>query len=70
MVCKGRVVNGVVVLDEKVRLAEGTEVTVETVGSPRESLFERLQALVGRGENLPEDLAEHHDHYLTGGPKS
>jgi hypothetical protein len=70
MVCKGRVVNGVVVLDEKVRLAEGTEVTVETVESPRESIFDRLQTLVGRGENLPEDLAEQHDHYLTGGAKS
>jgi hypothetical protein len=57
MVYRGRVEKGVVVFDEKASLAEGTEVS------------ERLGPVVGIAENLPEDLAQNHDHYLYGLPK-
>lgn len=69
MVCKGRVRNGVVVLEGDTQLPEGTEVRVETI-EPVETLFDRLQHVIGKATDLPEDLAEQHDHYLYGLPKS
>ncbi len=38
MVAKGHVKNGVIVLSEGIRLPEGQEVTVLTIGKARESL--------------------------------
>ena len=78
MVYRGRVEKGVVVFDEKASLADGTEVTIRPVkprsgrsGKARKplSLAERLGPVVGMAENLPEDLAQNHDHYLYGLPK-
>jgi len=78
MVYRGRVEKGVVVFDEKEPLAEGTEVSVRPVKPrsgrsgkvrKRPSLAERLRPVVGMAENLPEDLAQNHDHYLYGLPK-
>ena len=76
MIYRGHVKNGVVVLDEKVSLPEGTEVSVEPVPATTSrndqeipTLFERLQNVVGIVEGLPADFAENHDHYLHGLPK-
>jgi len=70
MVYRGRVQGGVVVLDPKVELPEGTEVSVEPITpSPRKSLAEQLGDLVGSVPDLPSDMATQHDHYLHGATK-
>lgn len=69
----GEVRNGVVVLDEGEAppLPEGTKVRIEPIDmeSALTDLSEKLLALAGRAEGLPEDLAENLDHYLHGHPK-
>jgi hypothetical protein len=71
----GRVVNGLVVLDQPGRLEEGTEVRVRPVlmASPQRgsesSLSEMLLSFAGVVEGLPDDMALNHDHYLYGVPK-
>ena len=71
----GRVVNGIVVLDQPGKLEEGTEVRVRPVQrtSEREgnedSLSDMLLSFAGTVEGLPEDMALNHDHYLYGVPK-
>jgi hypothetical protein len=56
-------------------LPEGTRVRVEPVSiavasvAPNESVLARLGEFVGAVGDLPEDLAENHDHYLYGAPK-
>ena len=78
MVYRGRVKNGVVVLDSPNALPEGVEVRVEIV--PVESqgplldergqtLGQKLMKYAGRAVGLPEDAAIQHDHYLYGTPK-
>ncbi|MHB1035853.1 MAG: hypothetical protein ACYC35_18715 [Pirellulales bacterium] len=76
MVYRGRVKNGVVILDDPVQLPEGTEVEVDlpirSTGEPLEgapTLYDRLKPVIGMAEGLPADLAENHDHYLHGTPK-
>ena len=75
MTYRGRVKNGVVVLDEAVKLSEGTVVRVEPVedGSPDSSsqevspLFRAFERAKATGIS---DLAINHDHYLYGHPKT
>ena len=69
MTVKGRVQNGVIVLEGDACLPEGADVLVETVESSAQSLFDHLRGVVGEAENLPSDLAAQHDHYLYGVPK-
>ena len=70
MTYKGKVKDGVVVLEPGARLDEGAEVVVEPVKvAPSRSLSERLRPLIGIAKGLPKDLAENHDHYLHGRPK-
>ena len=67
---RGHIENGAVVLDEPVAVPEGTAVTVEPVGSVRvPTLAEQLADVIGIVNDLPEDMAEHHDHYIHGKPK-
>ncbi|NUQ45706.1 MAG: hypothetical protein HUU22_06715 [Phycisphaerae bacterium] len=77
MTYRGRVRNGVVVLEGKARLAEGTPVRVEplsrargrkTKGEPK-TLGERLMKYAGRAKGLPKDLARDHDNYIHGAPR-
>jgi hypothetical protein len=76
MVYRGRVKDGVVVLDDPAALPEGTVVFVEPA-EPAESpepelpktLLERFSDIIGSVPDLPEDLAKNHDHYLYGMPK-
>ncbi len=66
---KGQIRNGVVVFEGEPPLADGVRVTVEPEENNR-TLAERLKPVIGTAEGLPTDLAENHDHYLHGRPKS
>jgi hypothetical protein len=71
----GKVVNGVVVLDQPGRLEDGTKVRVKPVPEHQDtegdisSLREMLLSFAGTVEGLPPDMALNHDHYLYGVPK-
>src|SRR5262245_38424999 len=67
----GTVQNGVVVLDEQQQLPDGTRVEVIVHDSPvkQPTLRERLAKLAGTVDDLPEDMARNHDHYIHGAPK-
>jgi hypothetical protein len=78
MVYRGRVKNGVVVLDPPGVLPEGAEVRVEIVAAQSEvpllddqgqTLGQKLMKYAGRAVGLPEDASLQHDHYLYGTPK-
>ena len=70
MTYRGKVKDGVVVLEPGARLDEGADVVVEQVESaPARSLADRLRPVIGIAKGLPRDLAENHDHYLHGRPK-
>ncbi len=70
MTYRGRVKNGVVVLEGAVSLSEGTMVRVEPIEEPESdadgSVYERLGRMAGRVKGLPHDFARQHDHYLHG----
>ena len=72
----GHVENGMIVLNDNVRLPDGMEVKVEPVEaeSPvsedaRPTLYDRFKDVIGRATGLPEDMAAQHDHYIHGAPK-
>ena len=67
MTFRGHIRNGVVVLDEPADFPEGVEVCVECGG--RKTLADRLRNVIGSVPDLPEDLADNHDHYVHGTPK-
>jgi hypothetical protein len=70
MTYKGRVKDGVVVLEPGVRLDEGAEVVVAPVESldDLERLRTGLLELAGTVSGPP-DLARNHDHYIHGTPR-
>lgn len=70
----GKVVNGVIVLDQPGELADGTSVRVRPVekrtdGDRSDGLKEMLLGFAGTVDGLPSDFALNHDHYLYGVPK-
>lgn len=77
----GRVQNGVVLVEGGVELPEGIEVRIEVEDilqrepsrRDRPTIGQKLAALGRWAEtqptDLPEDLAENHDHYIHGVPK-
>ncbi len=70
----GKVVNGVIVLDQPGKLEDGTAVRVRPMetrsGSEKaENVREILLSFAGTVEGLPPDMALNHDHYLYGVPK-
>jgi hypothetical protein len=72
MTYRGHIKNGQIALDEPIRFPEGAEVIVALVEKPKangEDLNAVLLRHAGKGENLPSDLAEQHDHYAHGKPK-
>jgi len=78
MVFRGKVKNGVVVLDAGARLDEGAEVSVRPLrradrhGPARKklpTLYERLKSVAGKARGLPPDASANHDHYLYGMPR-
>jgi hypothetical protein len=75
MTCKGKVVGGVVVLDDPQALPEGAQVKVAMLKSqkrPRTATSEPWSTLLkfaGKAKGLPADMARNHDHYIHGTPK-
>lgn len=80
MTLQGTVIDGVVVLDQGARLADGTRVEVvvpiaagqqqpaETAAEPKSTLA-FLMKYAGCMPDLPPDFAAQHDHYIHGTPK-
>ena len=72
MTFRGRVQNGVVILENKAKLAEGTAVRVHPLNAPPgknsrgKALGRRLMKYAGRAKGLPRDMARNHDHYIHG----
>lgn len=70
MTYRGRVKNGIIVLDPPADLPEGAQVEVYPVSeeAPMPTLYERYKDFIGIAEGLPADMAENHDHYIHGTP--
>jgi hypothetical protein len=67
---EGHVVGGVVVLDDKTNLPEGTRVLVVPIAiETTNTLAEKFRNVIGKATSLPEDMAAQHDHYIHGSPK-
>ncbi|MCK4659124.1 MAG: hypothetical protein KAV82_06335 [Phycisphaerae bacterium] len=70
MTYRGKVKNGVVVLDGEAMLPEGVVVRVEPVEATKPktgaTVYKRLAEIAGKAAGLPPDLARQHDHYLHG----
>jgi hypothetical protein len=74
---RGRVHNGVVVLEAQVVLREGTEVAIEPLPKnnkksktvKRPTVNRALASLAGKAKGLPPDAARNVDHYLYGHAK-
>src|SRR5262249_16036409 len=70
--------NGVIVLDEATTLPDGMRVRVEVVPVGKtqaeeveepKTLYERYQSVIGVIDDMPEDFAAQHDHYIHATPK-
>lgn len=66
--------NGKIELDEPVELPEGVALVVHLAPKIESSeegptLLDRMRGIVGIVNDLPEDMALNHDHYLHGAPK-
>ena len=80
MVYRGKVVNGVIVLDSGVKLEEGQAVSVRPVRprgvqgarkkGPQTTFYERYKEFVGAAKGLPADFSSQLDHYLYRTPKT
>lgn len=77
MTYRGRVENGVVVLEPGANLREGMDVRVEPVAEAEDTaegsqelrqLREGLLSFSGTVKGGPTDVARNHDHYLHGTP--
>jgi hypothetical protein len=71
MTYRGRIKNGVVVLDPPVNLPDGVEVDVSPTETETEppTWAEVFKNVIGKADGLPTDSAVNHDHYLYGAPK-
>jgi len=78
MTHRGKVKNGVVVLDDPKALPDGTDVIVEPVKSKSKptrkakqlkKYRQRLMKYAGKADGLPSDASRNLEHYLYGHPK-
>jgi hypothetical protein len=71
MTYRGRVQNGVIVLENPSALPEVAQVEVTPTGEEdtRPTLAEIFKDIIGKAEGLPADSSINHDHYLYGTPK-
>ena len=76
MTITAKVENDTIRLPADVHLPDGTEVTIEPTLSSAEAaqgsrgtFAERYAKYAGIADELPEDFARNHDHYLHGAPK-
>lgn len=79
MTLLGHIQNGMIVLDEAMTLPDGMKVRVELlpIGNAQveddpkpSSLYDHYQSIIGAIDDLPEDFAAQHDHYIHGVPKT
>ena len=71
MSISGVIKNGQVVAEEMISLPEGTRVRIEPVTKAVPPTHaEIFRDFIGILDDLPADLAEHHDHYAHGKPRS
>ena len=71
MTYRGRVKNGMIVLDPPAILPEGAEVEVSptTEDSSGPTWAEVFKNVIGKADGLPADSSINHDHCLYGAPK-
>jgi len=79
MTYKGHVKSGVIVLDDACTLPEGMSVEViprlpeqaqiPEQDTPHTSFYESIKEFIGCIDDLPEDFAANHDHYIHGVPR-
>jgi hypothetical protein len=79
MVYRGKVKNGMVVLEGEKAPPEGSRVSVRVVKSParradrspkcQPTLYDRLKNVIGKAKDMPPDASVNIDHYLYGAPK-
>ena len=69
MTYRGKVKNGVVVLEGDAKMPEGTEVRVEPVDERPLMDLVRVAEPIPDDPEWPRDGAAEHDHYLYGTPK-
>jgi hypothetical protein len=79
MTYRGKVKNGVVVLEGprvppegspvSVRVLKGSARRTTTGGKASSPAYERYKRFIGMAEGLPPDFSINHDHYLYGVPK-
>ncbi len=79
MTYQGHFENGVIVLDEPVNAPDGAKVRVELLHTgdatqrpetPWSTHYEHYESIIGAIDDLPEDFAAQHDHYIHGTPKT
>jgi hypothetical protein len=64
MTYKGKVKDGMVVLEPGALLPDGTNVEVQTIEPRAGALGDRLMKFAGKVTGLPSDMAENHDRYI------
>ena len=78
MTYRGKVKNGVVVLDKPDALPDGAVVSVRAVSGARgtarpakgtRTKYDRYKRCVGKAKSMPPDASVNIDHYLYGAPK-
>jgi hypothetical protein len=76
MTYRGHIRNGAVVLDEPLRLPDGSQVLIHAVettaaATPASAatLGDLFRDVAGQGKDLPDDGSVQHDHYIHGTPK-
>lgn len=69
MTYRGKVKDGVIVLDDGNHLPEGMDVQVQPLPPGIPALRQTLLKYAGVAKGLPRDAARNHDHYLYGTPK-
>jgi hypothetical protein len=66
---EGIVKKGVIVLDPPTQLPEGTRVQVIVETEGKKPTLAGLLKYAGILEDMPNDFAQQHDHYIHGTPK-
>ena len=78
MTYRGKVKNGIVILDKPGMLPDGAVVSVRPLAAARpkaksakkpKSLYEHYKHCIGIVKGMPDDFSINHDHYLYGAPK-
>jgi len=83
MTYRGRVKDGVIVVEGPDKPPEGAEMSMRVLkprtknstkprkkrGSKEKTFAERMKKFIGMGSHLPPDFSVNHDHYLYGTPK-